>query len=103
MKARPCQGVGSGGDLSRGSHVWNYPEESGLTRCSAAASWWHEGKQAPLFPFSSDGESTPFTETVPLTQLTERSRWLFWLQSGSLDLFNVVSCIVLYPNDVQLK
>lgn len=35
-------GGGGGGGVS---HVWNYPEESGLTRCSAAASWWHEGKE----------------------------------------------------------
>lgn len=42
--------------LNQVSHVWNYLEESGLTRCST--SWWlHERKETTLFPFRVKSES----------------------------------------------
>lgn len=56
MKARPCWQKGGKRGLKRVSHVWNYPEERGLTRCSAAR-WWRERKETTLFPFRVKSES----------------------------------------------
>lgn len=60
-QAVSTKGVGAGGAVpSRGlnqvSHVWNYLEESGLTRCSTAR-WLHERKETTLFPFRVKSES----------------------------------------------